>query len=143
MSLLVSGSAVAAGPGDFGGGPGEIPTPFLSSNQKVELADGELYTLVGVVRFFDGQAYLEVDMNEHPWLANQRRRSVPFYALESSPTFWKQYEGQRLRTYMEAHGSVVMPDGAPAEYVIRLQPLAEPVRLTPSPTVGAGRRQRR
>lgn len=125
IGLAVGSVVWGAAPG---GGSGDVPTPFLSSNQKVELAHGELYTLVGVIRFSNGEPFLEIDLNEHPWLANAYRKANPFYPLEGATSFWKRYENQRLKTFVEAHiGADALSDGL--RVYITLNPLADPVVL--------------
>ncbi len=110
-----------------GGGSGEIPIPFQSSNQKVELASGELYILIGRISFYNGAPYLEVDLEQHPWLANKERKGAPFYPLEASADYWRRFEGQQLKTFMEAHGAVRLDDPSGPKYVLSLFPLADPL----------------
>jgi len=112
------------------GGSGDVPTPFLNTNQKVELSDGELYTLVGKVRSARDGFYFEVDLGEHPWLASARRRASPLYGLEGSPSFWRRFDGRKVRLQVEAKGAVRVDSGTgEAEYWISLQPLADPVLM--------------
>lgn len=73
------GVSFAANAATYNGG--EIPIPFETANQKVELADGEYYILVGKVSW-DDQGYFEPDFTEHPWLASEYRMKAPKY-----PTF--------------------------------------------------------
>src|SRR5437870_1469834 len=63
------------------GGGGDVPVPYANTNQHVELADGENYTLVGIVRFMGGLPYLQVDLQQHPWLATADRVAYPYYSL--------------------------------------------------------------
>jgi hypothetical protein len=111
------------------GGGGEIPTPF-SSNQKVELADGEIYSLVGTVKLYGGEAYFEIDFAQHPWLASAKRQSSPYYALSNPIDYWRKFEGAKLRLSVEAQGEIVLGQEAGPRYSIRLQLLAEPVPCT-------------
>lgn len=111
-----------------GGGGGDVPTPFLSANTKVELADGEVYTLIGHIRLIRSIPYLEVDLNEHGWLAGAKRKAEPFYPLEASPSYWAQFEDARVKLTVEAHGVAVVV-GERAVYALTLQPLVEPVLL--------------
>ena len=117
------------GPGIGGGGGGEIPSPFNTMNQKAELSDGDLYFLVGRIVFGPPvtgsarkQAYLEVDLNQHPWLANQKRKQFPFYPLEGSTKFWERLEGQVVRMACEAHAKIVTVEKGKSDYVIFLAP---------------------
>ena len=127
---VFSGSYVFAGPfpSEYAciepeGPGGEVPDPHLSSNSKVELADGEVYTLFGTVFFgHDGNPYMEVDLKKHPWLANARRKANPIYPLEGQHGFWMQFNGSKIRFTCRAHGVIVDVRGNP-EYVIGLQPM--------------------
>ena len=72
-----------------GGGGGEVPSPYDSSNQKVELSDREKYSIEGVIVMgpsIDGsggqQPYIQVDLKAQPWLANHHRVAFPYYPLE-------------------------------------------------------------
>jgi hypothetical protein len=125
LGMFAAVSAFARG---GGGGAGEIPTPFLSSNQKVELSDGELYTLVGQVVFYDDLPYFEVDLSQHSWLANVHRQSAPYYPLEASASYLRRFEGRRVKAYVEAHGRVINGGSGP-QYQLSLEPLADPVLL--------------
>ena len=112
------------------GGAGDVPTPFLNTNQKVELSEGELYTLIGKVRFSRGGVFFEVDLVEHPWLASAKRRLNPFYSLDGSPSFWRKFEGRKVRIVVEAKGSVRLnASNGEGEYSLSLQPVADPVVL--------------
>lgn len=134
--LLLAGFTVRADEirGSAGGGGGEIPTPFEAYNQKVELADGEAYVLVGRVVIDniapDGstsermRAFFEIDLNEHPWLGNTKRKMRPFYPLEGAVSTWRRYNGMRVKLPCIAVGGVVYTPGQQAEYVIWLRKVA-------------------
>ncbi len=62
---------------------GTVPFPFTTSNQFVELANGETYWLTGIVRQIAGQTFFEIDFESSPWLASRMRRSSPMYRVES------------------------------------------------------------
>lgn len=111
---LMLGSASANAEGSRtctlpGGGDG-IPTPLnLTSNARVELASGEQYTLVGVARNFGGTIYLEVDFEEHPWLATKQRLGNPFYKIASqrlSLKQWAPFLNHKVVVDTQAHGVV-------------------------------------
>jgi hypothetical protein len=111
---------IEPGPNDHSyGGGGEIPFPFGVVNQRLELADGELYALIGTVVFEGGTPFLEVDLDKHPWLANDRRLNDSRYPLECVGVNWRDFEGMKVRLFVEAHGKVLMEAGA-AKYEISL-----------------------
>ncbi|MEK6706758.1 MAG: hypothetical protein AABZ06_13320 [Bdellovibrionota bacterium] len=117
-----------------GGGGGEIPSPF-SYNQKVELADGEYYVLVGQVKILPSKYPLQyravfmVDFDQHPWLANYKRVKEPFYPLDGSVDFWRTYEGMDLKFSCKAKAKLINTSGGKGtpRYVITLEALAAPV----------------
>lgn len=108
------------------GGGGEIPTP-LTSNQKVELADGENYYLVGTVVYLNDQPLFKVDLEVHSWLASEVRKNNPYYLLESWSLDWKRYENLRMRVLVRAHGNIIKVNDV-YQYVISLFPMEAPVR---------------
>lgn len=119
-----------------GGGGVDVPTPFESTNRKVELSDGEDYTLEGYVVNFDPgwdslnlvRAFLRVDFDRHPWLASAKRKGQPYYALEGSPSFWKDLELHSVQIRARAVGRIVQTRRGP-EYVISLRPMGDVVLL--------------
>src|SRR3954454_18586428 len=94
LSLFAATTSLAAEP--YKGGD-HLPTPFKLLNTKVELADGEQYVLEGTVVAGTFNAYLEVDLETHPWLATKKRKEFPYYVLEGGLSFWRKYEGVRVR----------------------------------------------
>jgi len=116
------------------GGGSDIPSP-LTLNQKVELAEGEHYVLVGRIQVIHEEAFFEVDFREHPWLANAKRAANPRYLLESISGYWKQFENRNLKLTVEARGTIVMRGANPPEYVIWLHSLNEPVDFSRDPSV--------
>ena len=108
---------------------GHIPTPFEASNQHVELADGENYFLLGRVVFGSDPAsplhyvaYFEVDLKEHPWLANKNRIKNPVYRLQGGVNYWKQFRGIRVKLPCTAETAIVMNSSSvKLEYVIELR----------------------
>lgn len=149
FALASSGSGIARTRGDStpiiapgDGNGGHIPSPFDTSNRKVELASGEYYELVGRVvlpppayrdlgKF---SAFIEVDLKTHPWLANKARVDDPLYPLEGPLSIWKPYLGFKVVVLVKASGRVVgSEDGA--EYVISLRQVRnrarEAVRIYP------------
>ena len=115
---------------------GEIPWPFQTSNQVVELADGERYVLMGEVVFSRGVPTFMVDLQTHPWLATARRRQDPSYRLSGSGSYWKQYVGQRVQLRVVARWMV----SSDAEVTILLESLTDPaVVLTNSVRSDAAR----
>ena len=62
-------------------------------------------------------------MSEKASLSAPGESSTP----QSSAEYWRRFEGQRLKTFMEAHGSVKLELPGGARYVISLFPLADPL----------------
>ncbi len=109
-------------------GGGDVGTPFSGANQKVELADGEHYNLIGTIRIWRDTPHFEVDLTQHPWLASARRSQMPFYPLQGAATYWRRFENMRVKLVVEANGMIVM-SGNRGDYVIALYPLLDPVVL--------------
>ncbi len=110
------------------GGPGEVPTPFRAANQKVELAPGERYHLVGWVKIIDGAPYLEVDFSEHSWLRNAAREQWPYYSLEGVTADFRVMDGKRVRVFAEAHATILRSrETRSYSYVLSLEPMM-PIR---------------
>lgn len=116
----------------YAGGGGGIPTPFEAANQKAELADGEVYLLIGRVEIYpvlvNGaekyRPFFMVDLDKHPWLANEKRRLNPTYVLQGSVNYWKQFRGMRIKLPCVAHG-VIDTSGPTPEYRLHLGKLAD------------------
>lgn len=113
-----------------GGGGDGVPTPFTGGNQIAELADGENYVLVGTIEIRETEskfgsielAYLVVDLDKQPWLANGRRKVDAGYPLMGPASLWKKYAGQTVKMAAVAHGSIERSSQSLAsEYVIRLE----------------------
>ncbi len=114
LSMVVAGFAGVSGvalayPGpqrcwcEYKGGEGhEVPSPFSNTNQVVELADGEAYTLIGKVVFMGKIAYLNVNLDLHPWLATTRRKAFPFYRLIGNPSIFKDLEQKEVKVLAQA-----------------------------------------
>lgn len=122
-ALLIGASIAISGPafGRLPGGGGGVPSPFADSNRKVELADGELYTLDGKVVFdSNGEAQFWVNLAKHPWLANKSRVAYPFYKLVGPASQWKKYNEKSVRLMCIAH-VVTSGDG----YEIQLEPVSD------------------
>jgi hypothetical protein len=116
---------------------GEIPTPFSDMNRKVELADGEVYDLIGRVVFPAAEPYLHVDLASHPWLENKRRASNPLYPLVTDDFDWKTYEGAWLTVQVKAEGRIVNDAQGHPTYDLYLVPLMRPTAYDGDPP-GAG-----
>lgn len=100
----------------------EIPTPFQELNRRVELAHGEKYLLTGWVRFIKDSVYFEIDLEEHPWLAHQRRVEYPYYFILNYPVARKDLKDARVWLRVEARGMVRRwDDPSRAEYQISLR----------------------
>jgi hypothetical protein len=125
--MAVPGGLRAAEP-THGPGGGGMPTPFGDSNIRVELADGELYTLDGRVVLVQTQlgaiaAYFEVDLNKQDWLANQTRRQEPYYLLQGKLSFWRQLNQQNIELTATAQVRILPDEHGVPQQVISLVPL--------------------
>jgi hypothetical protein len=105
-TVMLTGAAFAKG------GGGGVPSPFVeSSNRRVELADGEMYTLQGKVVFDSNDvAFFWVDLEKHPWLANAHRQQNPYYRLIGSKDQWREYNEKSIQLICIARG-VTTADG--------------------------------
>jgi hypothetical protein len=131
LPVLVCGTDQVEGSdedGCFSTCGGEIPWPFQTSNQVVELADGERYVLMGEVVYLRGIPYLIVDLDAHPWLATARRRQDPSYPLMGSGAYWKQYVGRRIQLRAVARWVV----SAGGEVSVLLESLTDPAVVSTS-----------
>lgn len=113
---------------DLKGGGGEVPYPF-GLNEKAELADGELYLLVGrfvILANNDSRlsrAFFDVDLSEQPWLASRHRRINPLYPIDGPVENWVKYsDGKAYRFPCRAVGRIVNWDNQ-LQYVLFLQGL--------------------
>jgi hypothetical protein len=105
---------------------GGMPTPFSDLNQKVELADGENYVLIGTIRNSLGTWFLEIDLTQHKWLATQQRAKNPFYPITLKSDFLSlgQHDGKKFQIFVTAHGVIINN-----KYVIDLELNAAPKSL--------------
>jgi len=109
---------------------GEIPTPFEGLNRTVELADGESYVLTGWIHHEkkpgngagQGRAFFEIDLEQHPWLASQRRKADPNYPLQVAGSQWRAFDGVRVRILCKAVGRIDLDRSGGAKYVLTLVP---------------------
>jgi len=120
-------SGIADGP--MGGG-GELPSPFDTANWKVELADGEAYQLMGRIVLMQTPGYGEVnrltpffrvDLNEHPWLATEKRLSDPYYPLIGPVEEWRPYVNRGKVKFPCIARGVIKITGSRPSFVIHLQ----------------------
>lgn len=112
-------------------GEGTIPYP-LCTNEKVELADGEYYTLVGWIKNVDTDApYFQVDLKSHPWLENSKRFKLPHYPLLDlfPEEAWIKYESVKVQIIVKAQGRIEYDFFEIPRYVLSLKPIAKPIRL--------------
>ena len=131
------------GEGTKGGGSGnEVPVPFTVENLKVELADGEPYALLGRVLIVNmqgdasttggSQAFFEVDLASHPWLASSYRKEHPQYALEGPVSRWNTFtQVPRVRLKATAFGKIVVGREGQSSYQIVLRATEEPAEAVP------------
>ncbi len=112
-SLSFSASLAVADAGPRGG-PGDVPTPFIL-NEKLELADGETYTLIGRFVTREGNLWFQVDLDSHPWLANQKRKDFPFYRVIGTRVDLEPVvvRAERVQAIMKAEGGVIERDLRP------------------------------
>ena len=98
-------TTMLAGVSAFARGGGGIPSPFVeTSNRKVELADGEMYTLQGKIVFDSNDTpWFWVDLAKHPWLANQKRQAAPYYRLQGLRDQWRPYNEKSVQLICFAH----------------------------------------
>jgi hypothetical protein len=108
---------------------GEIPWPFQVANQVAELAHGERYVLLGRVEFRAGMPTFVVDLREHAWLSNGRRRQDPAYPLLGSIAYWKKYDERIVQLRAEARWAGTGREGADAVEVY-LQSQSDPAVLS-------------
>ncbi len=108
---------------------GEIPTPFDNVNLKVELADGESYSLLGrilILRFpsegGEERPYFEVDLEDHPWLATSARKAMPLYPLLGSVDSYRQFDKKRVRFNGTAQSKVRLVEGNRVVHEVSLKP---------------------
>jgi hypothetical protein len=127
IMALISISAFAGEAGPVNGTGHDVPSPFGTANQKVELADGEIYVLFGRVLILGEKPFFEVDFGAHPWLANEKRKADPYYDLEWSTATWKALDGQKVQLTVKAHGHIMTGPTQTAQYILSLEPLADPV----------------
>ena len=109
-----------------GGGGIDVPTPFQCVPAvKFELAEGEVYHLIGTVVFMaqsehsKRKPYLKLNLAAQPWLASTKRVHFPYYQLEGNPHLWKNRMGLEVEQAFKAHGHIVPTENG-HEYVISL-----------------------
>jgi hypothetical protein len=127
LLLQITAMGVMIGPSAFAkGGGGNIPSTLLDvANTRVELADGEVYSLYGQVVFKkDGLPYLKVDLKKEAWLASNRRQADPYYLLAGDEDVWHKYEGVRVQYLCFAAGVIRNGYFGP-EYRLLLKPINE------------------
>ena len=109
---------------------GDVPIPF-GANRQVELADGEVYVLFGTIRyapsFFTKSKsvpYLEVDLDAHPWLANERRKLFPYYPfILTGNQKLKVGTGVRVKVQARARAFIVIDKQNSHKYLLGLEPI--------------------
>lgn len=108
-------------------GGGEIPSPF-SLNTKFELADGELYSLLGRVLLKEpGHAFFEVDTRFQPWLShNKASGGNRIYPIKGFTDCWLRYKDTSVRLTFRAKGRIITNEFEMPTYEIFLEVLTEP-----------------
>lgn len=109
------------------GGPGDVPTPFITDH-KLELAEGETYDLVGRFVVRDGNLWFHVDLAEQPWLANQKRKEFPYYRVSGTRVDLEPLvvRAEKVRTKVRADG-LILDRTEGLVYRIGLEVLEQPV----------------
>lgn len=113
-----------------GSGGHDVPTPFQVRKTKFELADGEIYSLVGtlvIAPSYKGDSkklrpYFSINLDSHPLLANANRVASPLYMIEGSADYLNKWEGESINILCQAHGRILVTDKG-FEYAIHLVPL--------------------
>ncbi|OFZ81628.1 MAG: hypothetical protein A2583_10015 [Bdellovibrionales bacterium RIFOXYD1_FULL_53_11] len=116
----------------MGGGGGDVPTPLGMINQRVELADGERYSLIGWIRVDGNQLFFEADLDQQPWLARKKSPEGTYYPLFTKDRIkLKNYADLRVRLIAEANGFVkkISRKEMQFTYQIWLYPLLEPTQV--------------
>jgi hypothetical protein len=71
-------------------------------------------------------AFLEIDFNEHPWLASKRRRAVPYYPLMgSAKNLWRQFDGHKVQVTVTAHATTELAADGELRYTLALEQLPD------------------
>lgn len=97
----------------------EVPTPFGIGNRKYELANGQIYTLVGRVNW----PYFLVDLSRHPLLVSHGKLTKE-YLLEGSESEWKEMQHDYVKLTFRAHGKIFL-EGSKPTYKITLEYLPD------------------
>lgn len=132
LGILWLGASQAKGGTVRAPGASDIPWPINVGNQKVELADGEVYRLAGKIVFapgvvsLDAIPYLEVDFEEHPWLESAKRKAWPFYPIENPVVDWKKWDGHRVVVLVRVSGQVLQSSQSDPVYTLILKAQREP-----------------
>lgn len=108
---------------------GDIPFPFGEPNQHTELAHLENYTLVGKILVYEGQGFLQIEFERHPWLASEYRKKYPIYPLLPISQGWMAFKGKRVR--LDVRAGYYLSSGEPPKFNIWLTSLTEPLVLLP------------
>lgn len=129
--ILVSGKRgitfPTTGPIVYGGGDPGFPKP-MAGKTKVELAAGEYYELIGTIKGIDGRLYLKIDLKKHPWLANTRRVSCPYYPFVKDSIKSNTWLHKKVKVRVKAVGRVLLMESGDYEYEIFLDPQESPDR---------------
>lgn len=108
-----------------------LPVPFANTNQRVELADNEVYGLFGYLQYNDkyGQMEFKPDFEVQPWLGTAARKNIGYYPMTRYAKNWHNFDGKYVKMIFRAKGKVYQGDYR-ASYVIWLDPISNPVEST-------------
>ena len=103
--------------------------PFRTTNQKVELADGEMYSLRGNLYFdaANNTMFLRVDLEETPWLANSLRKKFPFYPITKYNRTWLNLLNKPVTILVKANGKLFSNQQGDLSYGMFLEPYSSPL----------------
>jgi hypothetical protein len=107
------------------GGGSEAPRG-LSTDTRVELANGEKYILSGTIEANGTNLYLHINLHQFPWLASHTRVANPFYRIDDAAGAWTKYLGKNV-TILATAKYTVFSQGGRTLFEIALTPADQPV----------------
>jgi hypothetical protein len=110
------------------GGGGEMPR-FMPGDTKVELANGEKYSLKGTIEVRATGPFLRIDLKAQPWLATTARVKSPYYRLTSGSINWNRFRGQRVIVLGTAHYAIYS-DRTRTRVDVYFEPSSDPILAT-------------
>ncbi len=107
------------------GGGSEAPRG-LSTDTRVELANGERYILSGSLETDGAGLFLRIDLHQFGWLASRTRVANPYYRINDTALAWKKYIGKNVTILATAKYTVFTQTGKTV-FEIVLTPADQPV----------------